>query len=1117
MAKVLQPHVAKLREYLFQPSERNEDLALSYFREIYGEQFKRQNDAANADGYVAGHFVLELKGDTNDWYAALFQGLAYRNKGLAFSLLVVAAKHFLGLWQVDNIPEEIRNEVADAEGAPNAIGKKMAKKFAAKQTQLLRKATWYRPELFGGLFSEKPELFAEAIKTFEKALKDKKKVRQPVTLKNFVQVLGEMKQFFDPNQPIKAVRAFYSMIYGPWDDASTVVLNQRYDDRATIGGVEISYLVPGRRSKFKEFVENRAVSLKAGENIDDFFARYDEALDVVDSDFRVKNGIFFTDLDLSKFAMWLVKQKIPNLGRNYLVIDPACGSGNLVTNWRSPLELRHKVVSEIEPELLYAVEQRMKGDQWHNGKFTVVPKVTENIGLNFLDKSASEYVSILKKYLAEKGHKPDKPIAFLCNPPYRSDDDQAADAVSYEVDSAIVDLIGNDAASERYCCFLAQMKLICQAAADSGMPEDSVLMLFTKAAWLTKRPVFQQVRRQILGAFEDVGGVLVNGKEFFDLKGKFPIAFTMWRYRGPEAKLDPDRSIPLLDLCDLKKEVLKNLPWNDQNALDEACKKLTNGAKIQHIGADRLTFSGEWLGFGRRNLYRNLSAEEKGDKSQSHLGLPKNDPRHGKKTIYGTKKGTSIGYLLDLTPCRTTIEEELKGRPWFHLDSRFMKVRTIRCFSGLPDSRGYCARDLAVAQRLFLWFSVSKAFAQEGFPLWADAEELWVPSIPKRLEEKVSRYTSALVFGDNECIETVFPANNPVKEAIEIRSENPFCPLNSDSFWSKNFADRFSQNDTDTPGQLVAAVNRLYSIWKSELKGRSEIIAHFEAEYFVGEGRLTAGAGIVQIRDYAKESNNERLLNSVGEISELVKTAKSEFNELLIAEDQIGYFSNSGATKSGERKVLPFVAKTKFDHILEKRLALAATLIDESKNDPNFGVTKFVKLFYLADAMSRMGLKTDYYRQAAGPLDPRALYHDKVGLLPIGRRHGYFDTAKAGPLSKFVPKENFKTAVKKAEEVLGNDIRSVRALVKKFDGLDTNQAEIIATLFACWNDLLLDDKNVTDDLIVREFLKNWHPEKTQFPKARLMKALVWMREQEIVPKGTGQKTSVKSEEFEIPA
>ncbi|MGE0616955.1 MAG: hypothetical protein AB7P04_15090, partial [Bacteriovoracia bacterium] len=75
MAKGLKPHVNKLREYLMQPSERNEDLAISYFRELYDPAFVRQSDAANADGYVPGHFLLELKGDTSDWYAGLFQAL----------------------------------------------------------------------------------------------------------------------------------------------------------------------------------------------------------------------------------------------------------------------------------------------------------------------------------------------------------------------------------------------------------------------------------------------------------------------------------------------------------------------------------------------------------------------------------------------------------------------------------------------------------------------------------------------------------------------------------------------------------------------------------------------------------------------------------------------------------------------------------------------------------------------------------------------------------------------------------------------------------------------------------------------------------------------------------
>jgi hypothetical protein len=40
---------------------------LSYFREIFAKKFKRESEADNADGYVQGHFILEVKGKENDW------------------------------------------------------------------------------------------------------------------------------------------------------------------------------------------------------------------------------------------------------------------------------------------------------------------------------------------------------------------------------------------------------------------------------------------------------------------------------------------------------------------------------------------------------------------------------------------------------------------------------------------------------------------------------------------------------------------------------------------------------------------------------------------------------------------------------------------------------------------------------------------------------------------------------------------------------------------------------------------------------------------------------------------------------------------------------------------
>lgn len=131
-----------IKAYLSQDRERNEDLVLSYFRSLYPETFERQSDAAMADGYVPGHFVLEIKGNKNDWMAGLFQGLAYEKKGLSFNLVVVVAEEFLGVWDKNIIHKDIKEYILEQKGAPSAIGKKTAQHFKSKSRSILEKAVW---------------------------------------------------------------------------------------------------------------------------------------------------------------------------------------------------------------------------------------------------------------------------------------------------------------------------------------------------------------------------------------------------------------------------------------------------------------------------------------------------------------------------------------------------------------------------------------------------------------------------------------------------------------------------------------------------------------------------------------------------------------------------------------------------------------------------------------------------------------------------------------------------------------------------------------------------------------------------------------------------------------
>jgi hypothetical protein len=277
-------HVEKLLAYLKAPSEKaDEDLALSYFRKVFGEKFTRQKEAKLADGYLPSSFVLELKPETNGWLAGLFQGLAYKNQGLDFSQVIVAAHNFLAVWRVDNLPESLREEIATEAAAPNQVGKQYAAKYASKRAEILKLATWSGADLLTPLFQAAPDLTIQKIHEFEKTVRQGRKVRRRITVNNLTTVLKEMKSFFDT--PIKAVRAFYAIIYD-WAEDSVLHLSQKAQDQATVSGALVTGLKPGTRARFKEFIEGHYIVKHSHNGYEEYFSRYDEALDAVDKDFR---------------------------------------------------------------------------------------------------------------------------------------------------------------------------------------------------------------------------------------------------------------------------------------------------------------------------------------------------------------------------------------------------------------------------------------------------------------------------------------------------------------------------------------------------------------------------------------------------------------------------------------------------------------------------------------------------------------------------------------------------------------------------------------------------------------------------------------------------------------
>jgi type I restriction enzyme, S subunit len=167
-----------------------------------------------------------------------------------------------------------------------------------------------------------------------------------------------------------------------------------------------------------------------------------------------------------------------------------------------------------------------------------------------------------------------------------------------------------------------------------------------------------------------------------------------------------------------------------------------------------------------------------------------------------------------------------------------------------------------------------------------------------------------------------------------------------------------------------------------------------------------------------------------------------------------------------------------------------------------FGHVKAEKIAHMVEARVGIDLGRNPVKDAAGPND----YPHLMRVEHRANMAGYFSVKRLahGPYS-FSKKNKFDEIVRRSRAALGERNQAVDSVMDMMLPMDTEQAEILATVFAAWNNLLLDSRSVDDEAIVREARENWHPDKLQIARERFFAALEWMRKNNVVPKGDGKK------------
>lgn len=187
------------------------------------------------------------------------------------------------------------------------------------------------------------------------------------------------------------------------------------------------------------------------------------------------------------------------------------------------------------------------------------------------------------------------------------------------------------------------------------------------------------------------------------------------------------------------------------------------------------------------------------------------------------------------------------------------------------------------------------------------------------------------------------------------------------------------------------------------------------------------------------------------------------------------------------------------------RTACAAEIIYRHRTVLRFGRVKLQKLLYLAETHVGIdGLNGRYQREAAGPLD-RAMLDEVEGELLS--RDFYRKDGTDGVGITYSALSRSGQHVADLTAAIPDKLADLRALIDLVRDLDTRATEMVTTLYAVWNDDLLEGRQISDDAIVEGVLDDWHPEKrTKFTATDLHHWLAWMKRTGLTPRGHGPHT-----------
>lgn len=190
--------------------------------------------------------------------------------------------------------------------------------------------------------------------------------------------------------------------------------------------------------------------------------------------------------------------------------------------------------------------------------------------------------------------------------------------------------------------------------------------------------------------------------------------------------------------------------------------------------------------------------------------------------------------------------------------------------------------------------------------------------------------------------------------------------------------------------------------------------------------------------------------------------------------------------------IVEFKAKSKQTDYY-KRTLLAAEIVNELHKEPTLGHLKLQKIIFLCQKVHNMNLPTNFLQQAAGPYDPQMARSIDKQL----QEKQWFSYNKAASL-KYQPLSQKGAHKNDFQKYFQNELSDISYIISLFRKTTSTEIEAIATLYACWENILDNGITFAKSTLIEKFY-NWSEEKRKFSERQLNEVITWMEKNNIYP------------------